>query len=148
MTRTHLSLLCLTALGLVPLTGVRPQDEAHDDETPLAASMHTVEDSLRLLRRSLRDPEQTAASLATVSDCQLALLRCKVEVPAMAASVPEGERAAFVRDYRLGMVELVEAFLELERALLEGEGPDELKAIYTRIKEMEDPAHERFTEDG
>ena len=67
--------------------------------------------------------------------------------PMMLAQIPEADKAAFLRDFRLGMVEALEAYLELERALLE-ERDEDAKELYKKAAGLEDPAHERFTEDG
>ncbi len=121
--------------------------EEHEPETELARHMEIVEEGLRNLRRSVRDPEKNADSLVTVIACERAIMACKGEVPSMAAKVPEAERDAFVTAFRVGMVEMLENFLVLEKAILE-ERNDELRDIYKTLKGLEDPAHERFTEDG
>ena len=123
------------------------QEPETEHETELARQMTIVEDGLRSLRRSVRDPEKNADSLATVIACERAILGCKGEIPSMTAQVPEADREAFVTAFRLEMVSLLENFLELEKALLE-ERNDELRDLYKALKSMEDPAHERFTEDG
>lgn len=140
--------LALGALAF-PLLSTAPSAAAlDDDETELAKQMHVVEDGLRALRRSLRDPATYPDALETVVECQAAALASKGQVPAMAARVPEGERDAFVKGYRKEMIAVVEGFLKLERALLEGQDPDALKEIYGAIKGLEDGGHERYTEDG
>lgn len=131
----------------VPLPAQDPDPEEHEPETELAHQMEIVEDGLRSLRRSVRDPEKNADSLAAVIACERAIVAAKSEVPSMAANVPEAEREAFVTAFRLEMVDLLENFLALEKALLEGRN-DELRDLYKVLKGLEDPAHERFTEDG
>lgn len=149
---SHKILISSLALGafafpkLSTASSAAPFDD--DDETPLAQHMHVVEDGLRALRRSLRDPATYPEALATVVECQAAALASKGEIPAMAARVPEGERDAFVKGYRKEMIAVIEGFLKLERGLLEGQDPDALKEIYGAIKGLEDPGHERYTEDG
>ena len=147
--RTKPLLLAAATCGLVLTAFIRPapQDDEHD-ETPMAEAMHRVEDALKELRRSVRDPEATAASLASVIVAQEASLTCKTLAPAMAAKVPEAERAAFLLAYRLEMIRFERALLDLEQALLEGKDVETLREMYKGLKEMEDPAHERFTEDG
>ena len=80
-------------------------------------------------------------------DAQEGLLLSKELDPIMLPRVPEAEQAAFKRDFRLGMIEALEAYLELERALLE-ERDDDARELYKKASGLEDPAHERFTEDG
>ena len=126
-----------------------PEGEAAEEheETPMEVQMERVENAMRSLRRSVRKPEARADSLGHVQECQEGLMLAKDLEPMMAAKIPEAERAAFVRDYRLGMVEALESYLELERALLE-ERDDDAKELYKKAAGLEDPAHELFTEDG
>ena len=142
-------LLAAATCGLVLTAFVRPapQDDDHD-ETPMAEAMHEVEDALKSLRRSVRDPEALEDSLASVIVAQRASIECKVLVPAMTEKLPEAERAAFVKAYRIEMIAFERALLDLEQALLEGKDVETLREMYKGLKEMEDPAHERFTEDG
>jgi len=121
-----------------------PQDP--DDATVLAQNMEIVEDGLRALRRSLRDPAAAADSLATLAACEAAVLACKLERPIKTAGLPEAEREAFVKAFRVEMIGLVSGFLELEKAVLEGQDAEATKAIWDRIKALEDPSHERFTD--
>ena len=128
--------------------GLAPQDEEHADETPLAQAMHTVEDALKDLRRSVRDPEKHTDALASLVVCQEASIICKTLPPAMLKSVPADKQAEFLKAYRLEMIAFEKALLDLEAAVLEGKDVDTLKEMYTNLKRLEDPAHERFTEDG
>lgn len=142
--------LLLATFGLFFLLPepVLSQDEEHDDETPLAAAMTEISDALRGLRRSVRDPEKNPESLEAIILCQRRSIDCKVLAPAMAARMPEADRAEFVRDYRLEMIRFDRALLDFEQAILEGKDSDTLNELYKGLKGMEDPAHERFTEDG
>ena len=133
--------------ALALIAAVRPPSAPQDDDaTVLAQNMEIVEDGLRALRRSLRDPAAAADSLATIAGCEAAVLACKLERPIKAAGVPEAEREAFVKAFRIEMIGLVSGFLELEKAVLEGQDAEATKAIWDRIKAFEDPAHERFTD--
>ncbi len=142
---------------LLQLTSVRaatapiqdPEGGAAEEQeaTPMEVQMERVEDAMRTLRRSIRKPEARADSLAHVQECQEGLLLSKELDPIMLPRVPEAEQAAFKRDFRLGMIEALEAYLELERALLE-ERDDDARELYKKASGLEDPAHERFTEDG
>ncbi|HIF39654.1 MAG TPA: hypothetical protein EYQ74_00975 [Planctomycetes bacterium] len=147
----------LTAGLLLQLTSVRAattplqdpdtEDTEEHEETPMEKQMERVEDAMRSLRRSVRKPESRADSLAHVQECQEGLLLAKELEPMMLARIPEAEKATFKRDFRLGMVEALETYLELERALLE-ERDDDAKDLYKKAAGLEDPAHEIFTEDG
>lgn len=141
-------ILGLSRVGLAAFEAPSTQDpEEEVPETELARHMEIVEDGLRSLRRSVRDPEKNADSLATVIACEHAIMACKDEVPSMTERIPEAEREAFVAAFRVSMVEMLESFLVMEKAILEGRN-DELRDLYKVLKGLEDPAHERFTEDG
>jgi len=131
----------------VPLQDPEGEAAEEHEETPMEIQMERVEAAMRSLRRSVRKPESRADSLGHVQECQEGLMLAKPLAPMMAAKIPEAERPAFVRDYRLGMIEALEAYLELERALLE-ERDDDAKELYKKAAGLEDPAHELFTEDG
>ncbi len=144
----YLSLLLSSLLLCAFVLPSRQDDDDHEDETPLAEAMHSMEDALKSLRRSVRKVDAREASLASVLTCEKAILFCRTQEPAMLASIPEGERERFLTDYRLELVRTERALLDLEAALLEGQDVETLRALYKAIKGLEDPAHERFTEDG
>ena len=56
------------------------------------------------------------------------------------------DRAKFLLDYRKEMVRLLERSLRLETALLDGQ-QEAAQAALEELRGMEDPAHERFTEE-
>ena len=120
--------------------------EEHD-ESVLGEHMHLIEEAVRGLRRSLRKAEDNSTSLELLVVLQNAALICKGEAPAMAANMPEAERAAFVQAYRVEMISMLEASLATERAVLAGD-LDAAKEHFALIRESEDPGHERFTEGG
>lgn len=134
--------------GAVP-TSTPPQDaETHEDEeTPLTTDMKILQSGLRGLRRSVRDPEKLEETLVALQEVQGAALRSKALVPTMAASVPEGERGAFIQAYRTEMIVLLEQLLAVEKAVIEGD-VDGARALFKEVQALEDPGHERFTEDG
>jgi hypothetical protein len=133
----------LALLSLAPATLLQDGDEL----TPLAQEMEVVESALGRLRRNLRDPAKNEDSLAILVDAQTAALTCKSQVPSMAASVPAAERAALVAAYRKEMASLLKHLLDVEVALLDGDN-EAAKAALQLARDMEEPAHERFTEDG
>jgi len=155
---TWLLIASILSIGLViqfasarpnhsPLQDPEGETTEEHQETPMEVQMERVENAMRSLRRSVRKPEARADSLGHVQECQEGLMLAKDLEPMMAAKIPEAERAAFVRDFRMGMVEALESYLELERALLE-ERDDDAKELYKKAAGLEDPAHELFTEDG
>jgi len=136
----------LLFLGLfAAVLGARPQDEEHEISV-LEDHMETIEGAVKVLRRSLRDPANRADSLELVAEIQAATVVCKSLVPPMAETVPADERAAFITEYRLMLVDFLGYQLDLERALLAGD-EEAAKAAFKQVREMEDTGHERFTED-
>jgi hypothetical protein len=120
--------------------------EEHAADSVLEARMHEVEDAVHALRRSLKDPAKAADSLAHIATLQAAAVAAKSESPRMLPHVPEGDRPKFLVEYRREMVRLLQASLALENAVLDGK-QDAIDAAYQALRSMEDPAHERFTEE-
>jgi len=123
------------------------QDAEEHEESAMELQMKRVEEAMRLLRRSIRKPQARADSVGHVQECQEGFLLAKAMTPLLLANIPEAEQSAFKRDFRLAVIEAMEAFLDLERALLE-ERDDDARELYKKARALEDPAHERFTEDG
>jgi len=116
---------------------------ASRDDTELAQHMEAIEDNVKALRRALRTAEDPAAPLELLAEIERLSLLCKGLTPQMAASLPEAERAAFVKAYRKTAIEFLMHQLEFESALLDGD-PEAIKAAFDRFRAMEDSAHERF----
>ena len=123
------------------------QDEKHV-ETELGSHMEKIEDTVKLLRKHLKEPATYPAALDALAEIEHHSLQAKKLVPAAAATLPEAEQAAFKLAYRRQMVDFLRRQLELEAALLDGDAPA-VKAAFDAFREMEDPSHERFApEDG
>jgi hypothetical protein len=121
------------------------QDAEAHAETVLETHMLTVKASIRALRRSLRDAESAPASLTSIGAMQAAILAAKGETPRMAERIPEAQRAAFVSAFRLEMITLMRAALDLEAAVLNGD-QEQVQSVFDALRELEDPAHEKFTD--
>lgn len=124
-----------------------PARTSVDEETELDKRMLAIKAEVRSLRRSLRDAEQQAASLESLHKIQVAALEAKVMEPRRAASLEEQARRAMTLAYRQEMIRFVETALAAEKALLAGDA-EAAKAAFDGLRGQEDPAHERFTEDG
>ena len=120
--------------------------EAADELTPLAKQMEVVEQGLRKLRRSVRDPERNAESIELLAGMQRAALESKSQRPVMTERVPEAERDAFLADYRKGMIALLEGLLAIEKSLLDGDNRA-AREHTKRVAEMEDSGHDKFVDD-
>jgi hypothetical protein len=140
-----IGVLALTLAAAVP-AALQDSGEEHHEESVLHENMELIEETLGRLRRELRDASNHRAALERVVVVQQAVLACKNETPPMAASLPEGERQAFVDAFRGQMITLMRGLLELEEALLADDN-EAAQAALRKVREMEDPGHERFTED-
>ena len=120
--------------------------EAADEPTALASQMEVVEQGLRKLRRSVRDPERNTESFELLAGMQRAALESKSERPVMTDRVPEAERDAFLADYRKDMIALLEGLLAIEKSLLDGD-TRAAREHTKRVAAMEDSGHDKFVDD-
>lgn len=138
------ALLCLAPLAILPLLPIAQEPDA--DESEIDRQMEVVEDAIGKLRRSLRDEAKNEESLTAVATIEAAVLKSKLLTPKMAAAVPEAEREAFVRAYRKELCAMLRDLLELEDALLDRDY-ERAAPIFKQVRQLEEPAHERFTAD-
>ena len=106
--------------------------------------MERIDAALHMLKRGVRDPAQRDACLTEITNAQQACLASKLLAPKMTPSIPEGERAAFLRDYKKGIAALLIEFTNLEVAVLDGE-TERAVALHKKLESMEDEGHNRFT---
>ena len=134
----------------VPYAGAAAQDEGKekavvDLDTELAKQMEVVDSGIKKLRRSLRKAESNEESLKTIDAVQKALVKSKDLTPAMAAKIPEAERAKWVAAYKKDMEETIKTVEQMRAAVKDGKN-DEAQKIYATIKKQEDKGHETYTE--
>jgi hypothetical protein len=149
--------LLLTLALAVPLAALRDTrsvgqdpaqdhaEEAHED-SPLAEAMESIEQELGALRRAIRDEATYPDALAALARMQAATLTAKLLEPPMAADVPDADRAAFLRDYRKMMIDMLAMQLACETALLDGDA-EAVTAGFKELRGFEDAGHERFTKE-
>ena len=119
--------------------------KGHDEgDTPLAQQMERIDAALHMLKRGVRDPAQRDACFIEIINAQQACFASKLLAPKMTPSIPEGERAAFLRDYKKGIAALLIEFTNLEVAVLDGE-TERAVALHKKLESMEDEGHNRFT---
>ena len=106
-----------------------PAPKEKKPETELTKQMNKMNGAFRKLRRQAADATKNADSLE-----QVAILRkftaaaAKLE-PAKAATIPEGDRAKWVADYRAKMEEALVLIDKLEAALKAGENEEAGKIV-------------------
>ena len=122
------------------------ESKAEHEEDELHEHMELIEDATKRLRRSMRDPEQSAQTLELIAGMQRDTLICKSQLPPMIESLPEGERAAITTAFRRMMVDFLAAQLELEAAVLDGDA-EKAKTAFAKVRDYEDTGHDRFTEE-
>ena len=117
------------------------------EETDLDRDMLEVKAQVRLLRRSLRSPDKNEASLKSLQILQTHVLAAKARIPRNTKDLPEAERAAYVLSYRADMLKFLIIAIEVESALIAGD-MDGAQELFKSFREQEDPAHEKFTDEG
>ena len=162
MSRNHLSRWVLlaaaafVAVPALPFTALTPTARAADDsseggskkkkegkETELQKHMEVIEAAMKKLRRSLPKSDQNAESLKQIADIQKAAKACVDLIPAMAATVPAGERDKFVAAYKKDMEAFIGEVGKMEQAVKDGKN-DQAVEIHKKLKELEDTGHEKY----
>ncbi|HIG86646.1 MAG TPA: hypothetical protein EYQ25_06365 [Planctomycetes bacterium] len=124
---------------------VQPAPE--QEETDLDRDMLEVKAQVRLLRRSLRSPDKNEASLKSLQILETHVLAAKGRAPRNTQDLPEAERAAYVLSYRADMLKFLSIAIAVESALIAGD-QDGAQEHFKAFREQEDPAHEKFTDEG
>jgi hypothetical protein len=145
---TILALLLIGGLGATfsPVTNAFSLQDEHEEEGPIHEGMSRMNRAMRTLRKSLRDESRNAESLQVIVEAQRGASLAKTEAPALTAKQPEAERDAFVTAYRLEIIRVERALLDLEEAVLAGDN-EKAQELLKAAKAMEGPGHERFTEE-
>ena len=121
-------------------------DDGVEDDSPLLKDMEVIQDQLKFLRRNLKKPEENQASLAALQEMQRAAVACKGMSFPMADAASDNAKAELIKGYKLETIGLIEAMLQMERALLEGDN-DKARELYKTVKAFEDSGHEKYTEE-
>ena len=82
-------LLCLAPLLVSPLLSPRVVQQHDEPETELSRQMERIEDAVKLLRKSLRDPGDPSAALGSLAEIEGLSLQCKALTPQAASRLPE-----------------------------------------------------------
>ena len=156
MNRSKLSLLTPSLLAIAFLAGglslprvsVAQDDEkstAPDLDTELAKQMEVIDEAMKKLRRTLRKKDQKADSLKLIENMEKASVKSKDLIPAMAAKVPEAERAKWIEAYKKDMDAFIKTVGEL-KAAVKADNNDKALEIYKTMKKQETDGHEKYTE--
>lgn len=116
-----------------------------DLDTELAKQMEVIDGGVKKLRRSLRKPESNKESLETIEKVHAAAVKSKDMTPAMAAKLPEAERAKWVAAYKKDMEAFIKTVDEMRAAVKDGKN-DKAQDLFKSLKTQEDKGHEKYTE--
>lgn len=141
----------IAALSLPPLARAADDHHGHhghhgDEESPLHLAMEAMGDAMRVINRSLRADDPSAAKpdlLEAVQSMQAHALEAKLLEPPSVANGPAEARAARKAEFRSQLAGVIIIMLELERAIL----ADDWEAARTRYGELRDArkaGHEKF----
>lgn len=136
---------CLPRVVAAQDKAEEPAKEVKDLDTELAKQMETIEEAMKKLRRTLRKAESNKESLEWIEKMEKAAVKSKELMPAMAAKVPEAERAKFVEGYKKDMEVFIKSVGEMKTAVKEGKN-DRALEVYKSMKAQEDKGHEKYTE--
>jgi len=112
-------------------------------ETELQKHMEVIEAAMKKLRRSLPKADQNEESLKQIAEIKKAAAACKDLIPAMASTIPAGERDKFVANYKKDMDGFVASVDKMEAAVKAGKNDDAVD-IHKKLKELEDEGHEKY----
>ena len=121
------------------------QSTVKDLDTDLAKQMEVIDEGIKKLRRTLRKAESNSESLEWIDKIEKAAVKSKDLAPAMAAKVPEAERAKWVENYKKDMATFIKTMGELKAAVKESKN-DKAQEIYKDLKKQEEKGHEKYTE--
>jgi soluble cytochrome b562 len=136
--------LALLAAALLVIAPVNSRFAQAAEDTELMKQMEAMQDHLKKLRKSIKDPKENAASLETLTKFQEATVISKQQVPARAAMVPEAERPKFIAAYRKDMAALLEHLCKIEVAILDGDNA-KAEELFKGLKKIEDDGHEKYS---
>jgi hypothetical protein len=113
-------------------------------EPSLDESMQSLQAGFKGLDRAIGKGEVDKA-LELVVDMQKAAQDAKLGMPVKAADVTDAaEKAKFLSGYRLKVIDLQRALLDVEAALVHGKPEDAKKVLDTQIKALKKEGHDTF----
>ena len=137
-------LLVLAAIPCLLLAFAQPPGS----DTGLADAMEGIKRSLQALSGTIADPEQNAASLASLTEMQVWALQAKLERPANLDEVPAARRDAHAAAFRADILRLIVRLAQMEIDVLEGRNAEAKAAIKTDLFDMRSVAHDKYQSDN
>ena len=118
------------------------QDEKGDSDEDIRKAMEAVKSAGRRVRRALRKKD-IAAALVAVNLVQIGVIEVKKLVPEAATKLEGEARSVIERDFRQRLIGVLEQWLFIEKALLQGKTEEAAKFMKT-ITELKKSAHEEY----
>jgi len=116
------------------------------EETALEEAMEGIRAGMKALGKAIETKDGETA-WRSVCSLQQHLLAAKQETPMKASSIPEGERAAWMSDFRSRISRLLQASCDVEIAILAGDHGEAGRVYEDVMWPMQKPAHEKFRND-
>ena len=110
--------------------------------SPIEAEMEKLDEAVDAVAEFLKKPAGDAP-FASVAVAQAALHEAKQHVPNTTEQQPEGERAAFVKAYRLQINKTMRGLLDLEDALLAADWQAAEKVL-GELQKQKKAGHDKF----
>jgi soluble cytochrome b562 len=106
--------------------------------------MQTLQAGMKSLEKSLEKKESEKA-LTSLRDMQKAAHEAKLIEPPKAGELADAkEKAEFLKGFRLQIIELERALLDVDAALVQGKPEDAKKALDARVKALKKEGHDRY----
>lgn len=135
--------LLLLPSAFAPDAPLQEPAAGHEDESPLAQRMETIDKGMKALRRSVADPAKTADNLTLVRGMKTAALEslpmCPEPFTPMDATQKEVWRIGFERR----MLAVADGILQLEQALVENRLED-AKKQYEAMGKLKKDGHDTY----
>ena len=121
-----------------------PDDPAIGDEA-IEKAMAAMKSAGRSIRRSLRKND-VATALQVVNRMQISVIEAKKLVPVAAKKLKGEARTAIERDFRQRLITVLERWIQIEKALLQGD-TEQASELMKGISELKKSAHKEFEVD-
>ncbi|MGE4618443.1 MAG: hypothetical protein AAEJ04_01390 [Planctomycetota bacterium] len=120
------------------------QDAKTGDEA-IEDAMKKLKSASRSVRRALRSKDVVGA-LAWVGKAQLALVESKMFVPDAASELTGKAKTALEQDYRLRVIAVLEQWIVIEKALLQGD-TEAASVAMKKVSELKKSGHQKHKVD-
>ena len=130
------------ATASVTLVAQDVKDATSRSKSPVKVEMKKLDEALDAVADYLAKPEGKAP-LAQIATAQQALQQAKQHAPRTAKAKPEGERAAFVIEYKLQINRAARGLLDLEDALLQ-KNWEVASSTVKQLQQQKKAGHKKF----